>query len=182
MASLRRAFLAVVPPESTLDAIEALVDGATRRGFKWTRRDQWHITVQYFGKVDDADALVGVLAGAVSSVAAPTVLVRGAGGFPSSRRASVYWLGVADPEPLRTVHDAVMDAASSFVRPRDVVHFTPHLTLARLPSPKRLTEEVEALASVGFGSSFVVDELVLMESETRRGGAVYHAIARFPLG
>ena len=182
MTALRRAFLAVVPPPETLDAIEELVAGANRRGFTWTRRDQWHITIQFFGKVADPDALIGALAGAVATVRQPRVHVRGAGGFPSARRASVYWLGVDDPEPLGLVHDAVMAAAGSFVRPRDVVTFVPHLTLARLSSPKRLNEEVEVLADVTFGSSFTVGELVLLESETRRGGAVYRKIARFPLG
>ncbi|MGZ4677027.1 MAG: RNA 2',3'-cyclic phosphodiesterase [Acidimicrobiia bacterium] len=182
MTALRRAFLAAVPPPPVLDAIEELVTGATRRGFKWTRRDQWHVTIQYFGRVEDSDALVGALAGAVARVPAPTVQIRGAGGFPSAKRASVYWLGVVDPAPLAAVHDAVMAEAGGFVRPRDVVNFRPHVTLARLPSPKKLTEEVEALAPVSFGPAFVVDELVLMESETRSTGAVYHPVARLPLG
>jgi RNA 2',3'-cyclic 3'-phosphodiesterase len=182
VTSLRRAFLAAVPPAPVLDAVEGLVAGASRRGFRWTRRDQWHITIQYFGKVADADALVGALAGAVARVPAPTVLLRGAGGFPSVKRAAVYWLGVEDPAGLAAVHAAVIDAAGSFVRSRDVVHFTPHLTLARLPSPKKLTEEVDALGPISFGPSWTVDEVVLMESETRRDGAVYHEVARLPLG
>lgn len=182
MTALRRAFLAAVPPAPVLDAVEALVAGASRRGFRWTRRDQWHITVQYFGKVADADALVGALAGAVVQVPAPRVLLAGAGGFPSAKRASVYWLGVDDPTGLAAVHDAVIEAAGDFVRSRDVVHFTPHLTLARLPSPKKLTEEVDALERVTFGPAWTVDEIVLMESETRREGAVYHEVARLPLG
>lgn len=182
MTALRRAFLAAVPPAPVLDAVEALVAGASRRGFKWTRRDQWHITVQYFGKVADADALVGALAGAVVQVPAPTVLLRGAGGFPSAKRAAVYWLGVDDEAGLTAVHTAVVEAAGAFLRARDLVHFTPHLTLARLPSPKKLVEEVTALERVTFGPAWNVEEVVLMESETRRDGAVYHQVARLPLG
>lgn len=182
MPPLRRAFLAAVPPPSVLDAIAELVAGATRRGFTWTRRDQWHVTIQYFGRVADPDALVGALAGAVALVPAARVQLRGAGGFPSDRRASVYWLGVAAPEPLVRVHDAVMASAEAFVRARDRVAYTPHLTLARLTSPKRLGGEVEALARVDVGPAWTVDELTLLESETRREGAVYHEVARLPLG
>ena len=58
----------------------------------------------------------------------------------------------------------------------------PHLTLARLSSPKRLVDEVEALATVPLGPSWTVDALTLYESETRREGARYHEIARLPLG
>ena len=164
-----------------LDAIAVMLEGATRRGFKWTRREQWHVTIQYFGRVDDADALVGALAGAVATVPAAGAQLGGAGGFPSDRRASVYWLGVLDPEPLGRVHDAVIDAADDWVRPRDRVRYVPHLTLARMNSAKRLTEEVSVLAGVPIGPPFTVDEVVLLESETRRDGAVYHEIARMPL-
>ena len=182
MTALRRAFLAAVPTPPVLDAVSPLVEHATRRGFRWTRRDQWHVTIQYFGRVDDVDALVGVLAEPLASVPAPRVQLQGAGGFPTDRRASVYWLGVADAEPLAVVHDAVMNAARAFVRPRDRSGYAPHLTLARMSSPKRLIEEVEALAAIPLGPSWTVDELTLFESETRREGAFYREIARLPLG
>ena len=180
--ALRRGFLAAVPPPAVLDAVGDLVGGASRRGLRWTRREQWHVTIQYFGRVDDPDALIGALAGALADVAAPQVQLRGAGAFPNERRASVYWLGVADPEPLVEVHAAVMRAAGGFVRPRDRTVFVPHLTLARLPSAKKLTEDVEALATIAFGPPWTVEELTLFESETRREGAVHRAVARLPLG
>ena len=182
MVALRRAFLAVVPPPAVLDAIDGLFDRSGRSRFQWTRREQWHVTVQYFGKVADADALVGALAGAAGSVAAPTVQIGGAGGFPSPRRAAVFWLGVVDPEPLAAVHAAVLGAASSFLRPRDVIPYVAHLTLARLGSVKKISVEVDALAETRLGPAWTVDEMVLMESEPRRGGAVYRTVARFPLG
>jgi len=165
-----------------LDALDELVAAARRRGFKWTRRDQWHVTIQYFGRVDDADALVGALAGAVADVPAPRVQLRGAGGFPSARRASVFWLGVAEPEPLTAVHAAVMEAAGGFVRPRDRAGYVPHLTLARMSSPKKVTDEEDAFATVAVGPSWTCEEITLLESETRREGAVYHEVARLPLG
>jgi 2'-5' RNA ligase len=182
MVALRRGFLAVVPPPAVLDAIDGLFDRALRSKFRWTRREQWHVTVQYFGKVADADALIGALAGALALVPAPTVQIGGAGGFPSARRAAVFWLGVADPEGLAKVHEAVIGATSGFLRPRDVIPYVPHLTLARLASVKKITVEVDALAEVVLGPAWVAEEVALLESETRSGGAVYREIARLPLG
>ncbi|MBK5288376.1 MAG: RNA 2',3'-cyclic phosphodiesterase [Acidimicrobiia bacterium] len=181
MSALKRAFLAVVPPAEVLDAIDGLFDRTGRSKLQWTRRDQWHLTVQYFGKVADDDALVGTLAGALDSVAAPTVQVRGAGGFPSARRAVVFWLGVADGDPLRAVHRAVAEAAGEFIRPRDLAPFVPHLTLARLKNASKIVDEVDALADVGVGSPWTVDEVVLLESEPGRGGSTYRRIAGFTL-
>jgi 2'-5' RNA ligase len=180
--ALRRAFLAAVPPPPVLDAIGALVEAATRRGFRWTRRDQWHVTIQYFGRVDEKDALIGALAAPLAAVPAAPVQLRGAGAFPNDRRASVYWLGVADPEPLMVVHRAVMVAADGFVRPRDRTAYVPHLTLARLPTAKKLADDVAALRDISFGPPWTVDEITLLESETRRDGAVYREVARLPLG
>ena len=181
-SALRRAFLAAVPPAPVLDAVDAFVSAVTRRGFRWTQRHQWHVTIQYFGRVDDPDALIGALAAPLVAVPAARVQLRGAGGFPNERRASVYWLGVADPEPLDEVHRAVMRAAGTYVRPRDRTEYVPHLTLARMPSAKKLGEDVDALRGISFGPPWTVEELTLFESETRRDGAVYREIARLPLG
>jgi RNA 2',3'-cyclic 3'-phosphodiesterase len=182
MAGLRRAFLAVVPPAAVLDIVDGLFDRTLRTKFRWTRREQWHVTVQYFGKVADADALIGALAGAVARVPAPTVQLGGAGGFPSARRAAVVWLGVADPGPLRAVHEAVIEAGGPFLRARDVIPYVPHLTLARLDPVKKVVDVVDALEGATFGPAWTVEDLVLMESESHRGGAVYRTVARLPLG
>ena len=182
MVALRRAFLAVVPPADVLDSIDGLFDRAMRSKFRWTQREQWHVTVQYFGKVGDSDGLVGALAGAVARVTAPSVQIGGAGGFPSAKRAAVFWLGVVDPVPLQAVHEVVVDSAGAFLRPRDIIPYVPHLTLARIDPVKRITDVVEALDGGIFGPAWTADELVLMESESRRGGAVYRTIARLPLG
>ena len=79
------------------------------------------------------------------------------------------------------MHSAVIGAAHAFVRPRDLTEFVPHLTLARAKSTKNLTDDVEALTAIPIGPPWIVEELTLFESETRREGAVYREIARLPL-
>ncbi len=194
MTALRRAFLAAVPPEEVLDVIAELAAPQPRSGFRsglrlpsrspfqWTLRAQWHVTIQYFGKVADSEDLVGSLAAAIAAIPAARVQLQGAGGFPSPRNAAVYWLGVANPEPLRLLHSAAMASAARFVRTRDETLYQPHLTLARLQSRKNLSEDVDALDGYPIGPPWLVDEVVLLESEPRRDGAVYRQIARFPLG
>ena len=71
--ALRRAFVAVVPPQPVLDTIEALVphdpDRRSARRMRWTRRAQWHVTVEFLGRVDDAAALTGTLRDATTELA-----------------------------------------------------------------------------------------------------------------
>jgi 2'-5' RNA ligase len=54
---LKRAFLAVVPPDEVLDAIGRLLERPKRSVFAWTRPDQGHVTLQFYGRVDEVDAL-----------------------------------------------------------------------------------------------------------------------------
>ena len=106
-AALRRAFLAAVPPPRCsmrsasswaakparvpLDPARAVArdDPVLRSGRRPRRPDRR-------------------ARGAARRVPAAPVQLRGAGAFPNERRASVYWLGVADPEPLVAVHAAVI--------------------------------------------------------------------------
>jgi len=180
-ASLRRAFLAVVPPGEVLDAVDGLLERSPDRRFKWTTRDQWHVTVQFYGRVRDAGELVAALRAALGAVEPVTARLRGAGAFRDAKRADVFWLGLEVPEAFADLHAAVCAASAAFVAPRDRVVFTPHLTLARLRRAADLRPEVDTLEGVAVGPAWTVRELVLFESETRREGALHHEVARIPL-
>jgi 2'-5' RNA ligase len=178
---VRRAFLAIVPPSEVLDAIETLVERRSSTRFAWTRREQWHVTVQFYGRVADDDALRAALAPAIARVTPPRVQVRGGGAFPSPRRAQIYWLGLDGGDGLWDVRDAVVSATESFIARRDRVAFRPHLTLARLKRTTDLTADVTALENAPIGTPWELEELTLLESDTRSSGAVYTEQARFPL-
>jgi len=180
---LSRAFLAIVPPPEVLDVVEALLDRAHAASrFKWTRRAQWHVTMQYYGRVGDADALASTLVAACATRPPVTLRLRGGGAFPAPKRAAVYWLGVEDDDDaLAFLHEAVIETTVGFVSRRDRTPFHPHLTLARLSSKLDLTADVDALAGVPVGPPFTATEMLLMESRTARGGAVYTEVARVPL-
>ncbi len=182
MAGLARAFLAVVPPPPVLDAIETLLDRPRSSRFKWTRREQWHVTLQFYGRVRDAAELVRALEAAVAARRPVPMQLRGGGAFPTAARARVFWLGVDDGDALAHLHDAVVGATGRFVGRRDREPFHPHLTLARVTSATDLVADVDALAGVPVGQPWTATDLVLMESETRRGGAVHTEVARVELG
>lgn len=182
MSGLRRAFLALVPPPEVLDAVEALLERPQSGRFRWTGREQWHVTLQFYGRVGDADELVGRVRDALAGAAPVTARLRGGGAFPTPRKAQVLWLGLDDGGALQPVHAAVVAASGPLVHPRDRVGFVGHLTLARLTRPTDLRADVEALAGVPVGPAWEVFEAVLFESETRREGAVHHEQARIPFG
>jgi 2'-5' RNA ligase len=181
-----RAFVAVVPPESVLDAVAEVVGnvGAAPPGWRWTGREQWHLTLQFLGRVDDADRAVSALRGAVEAHAIFAAQLGGAGAFPSVRRAGAAWVG------LTTGADALGELAggvSAALRPlgyeREEDRFRPHLTVARTRGRDRRDARalVDAFDGSPLGERFSVDEVVLFESRTLPSGAEYTARARVPL-
>jgi 2'-5' RNA ligase len=182
MATMKRGFLAIVPPADVLDAIESLLERPAKSPFTWTRRDQWHVTLQFYGRVDDPDTLVAGIRAATAASSPARLVVRGGGGFPSARKAQVFWLGIDGSDALIDLHATVAAATRDFIDRRDRIALKPHLTLARLKRALDLTDDVEALSGVPVGPPWMLTELLLLESETRPTGAVYTEHARFTLG
>jgi RNA 2',3'-cyclic 3'-phosphodiesterase len=181
-ARLRRGFLAIVPPPEVLDAIDALLERPKSSKFSWTRRDQWHVTLQFYGRVNDPETLAdGIRAAAAASYPAQLV-VRGGGAFPSPKKAQVFWLGIDGTDALIDLHATVAAATRDFIDRRDRITLKPHLTVARLKRTVDLTADVEALEGVPVGPPWTLTELVLLESDTKPSGAIYTEQGRFPLG
>jgi 2'-5' RNA ligase len=180
--SLQRAFLAVVPPVEVLDAIDTLLERPKSSRFAWTRRDQWHFTLQFYGRVADVEGLHDGIRAAASAFDPFPLQVEGGGAFPNSKSARVFWLGVANSDPLVDLHATVAAATRTFIDRRDRIALLPHLTLARVKRPTDLTPDIDVLAGAPVGVPWTVRDLLLLESETRRSGAVYTEQGRYPLG
>src|SRR5436190_23621352 len=95
MTGIPRAFVAVVPPPAVLGAVESAVESARAPsdGLRWARRDQWHLTLQFLGRVTELDSLTESLTDSLRGTATFPLQLGGAGAFPSSSRGSVLWLG-----------------------------------------------------------------------------------------
>lgn len=190
MTSLARAFLAVVPPAEVRDALAARLaplhglPGAAR--LRWTRPDQWHLTLRFCGAVPDVDALVGAVGGALEGGAAVAGLqVAGAGAFPEARHGTVLWAGCAEGAPA-----AALGRVAAAVEAGCVVAgfapeqrpFRPHVTVARAPRARDLRPLVDRFGPGPVGSPWTADAVLLMATDTRPEGSVYEEVARFPLG
>jgi 2'-5' RNA ligase len=160
-AGLKRAFLAIVPPEPVLDAIDGLLERPN-------------------------SSRIGNLMEGVRAAAAAwdpfEIAIQGGGAFPNPKNGRVFWLGVANVDPLIDLHATVAAATRTFIERRDRIAMVPHLTLARLKRATDLTPDVDVLSGALVGVPWTVTELLLLESETRRSGAVYTEQGRFSLG
>ncbi|HLM18677.1 MAG TPA: RNA 2',3'-cyclic phosphodiesterase [Acidimicrobiia bacterium] len=172
MTGLRRAFLAVVPPPSVLRWAESAENSAAvvAPDLRWTRREQRHLTLRFFGAVPDPDPLAELVADAVRARDPFTVCLGGGGAFPDPRRASVLWLGV------RQGSEALGALAAAVGEPDDRPYVA-HLTLARVNRSRDLREVVAALDACGESDAWTVDEVVLFDSD----GSMHTEQARFRL-
>ena len=191
-----RAFVAIRPPESVLDAIAARTAQLVLPHGRLTTRDQWHVTLQFLGKADvDAvrDALTGI------DVGPKEVRLSGGGSLPPERRSKflVSYLSERGDFPPNLRTEAVSgkwafslrDAVAARLRPlgfeperdRGPRRVWPHLTLARLKASVRMEELASVVGQESIGEPWTVDEIVVYESQLRSTGAEYVARARIPL-
>jgi RNA 2',3'-cyclic 3'-phosphodiesterase len=182
---LARAFVAVVPPDPVLDALAARIATLTQEPspLRWLPRPQWHLTLAFLGHVDDADALRAALAHATRE-RSPFTLRLGAGGaFPTPRRATVLWVGLAPETPeIIGLATAVRDAAAGLADHAEDRPYHPHLTVARAPRPRPLTDLVDAIGTDPIGPPWTVTDISVMESDTRPTGAVHTVRDQLALG
>ena len=163
-----------MPPDDVLDAVEARVAPvrAAHDELRWTRRAQWHLTLQFLGAVPDVDVLLGALQEALAPISRiDGVGLAGAGAFPSAPRASVVWLGIRDgAAALTRVAEAVEWASVTAGFAPDARSFAPHLTVARVPQRRDVAAVVGGLGNRPVGGPWVVDDVVLVSSDTRPNG------------
>jgi 2'-5' RNA ligase len=161
-----RLFVAVWPPAEVLDGVEALFR-PVEAGGRWTRRDQWHVTLRFLGSADIDEvtsALAGVRHPPVEAVVGPATELLGEG---------VLHLPVAGLDSLAAT---VVSATGSLGRPPDRRPFVAHLTLARMAG-----EPPEGVLGQAFSASFPVDAVHLVSSSLGGNAARYETVATFPL-
>jgi len=181
-----RLFVAVNIPDDVkagvAEAIEPFRDLIP--GARWTRREGWHVTLKFLGAtwprmVEPVKEAVGAAAGR----AAPFVTaVTEIGAFPSARRARVLWAGLSDSGEHFAAMVKELDGLLADDFQSEDRAFLPHLTVARLQTPRALDEFAPDLPGLAVASRpFPVQTLVLYQSHVSRQGATYEPLLEAPL-
>lgn len=182
----KRLFLAVHPPTSVTDDLEAYI-GPRREAepaLRWAQPEHWHLTLAFLGDVpdDNADRLIEHLTPVARQTPPFDLTLAGAGCFPHPGAARALWLGVqvgaTELEALaRRCRTAAARAAISVEGGR----FQPHLTVARSNRGIAARRWLELLDTFG-NFTWRVRDVVLIDSELTRGGPRHRVAERFALG
>jgi 2'-5' RNA ligase len=177
-----RLFVALVPPGHVLDEIEAAF-APYREGrpdLRWTGRESRHVTLAFYGEVDDltTSRLLPRLERAAARHPSRELVFSGAGAFPKAASARVLWTGIRGD--LGRLFDSCLAAARrEGLDTGPARRFHPHLTVARTRAPRDLTTIVEELRTYE-GTPWTAGEIHLIRSHLG-AEARYETLYRWPL-
>jgi len=150
------------------DHISSLRKAVPDVAASWSRVENIHLTLKFYGNVDvdRIEATSGAIDRAIKNVAPFEISVGKTGSF----RSQVLWIGVSDPSGnLAAIHQRLGSAD----RP-----YRPHLTMARIRRPEGARRLVDAHRQMQFENVAVaVKEVVLFRSELSPKGSKYTAIS-----
>ena len=187
-----RAFLALPIPEAVKAEIESAQDelrqALPKPCARWTRREQFHLTLCFLGNV--ATTRVPELTDAVGAACRgfPALKLRAEriGCFPDLRFPRVVWVWVHhDADQLAALQKAVAQATARLEASQVEEKFTGHVTIARTRAIKR--PQAEILARLAhrmtgrFFGEWTADKVELMRSDLSPDGARHSVVAIFPL-
>ena len=157
---------------------EAVPDAAA----SWSRPENIHLTLKFFGNVDQARVPVisDVLARIAKESAPVGIAVGGTGVFPRPSRPQVLWIGIDDRTgALARLQKRVEDECAREGFPKEERAFRPHLTIARIRNPHNANRLAEAHLRLEFAPvELVLNELVLFRSELSPKGSKYTPLLR----
>lgn len=151
-------------------------------GLKWTRPENLHFTLKFFGEVPKSRLkdLKQALDQAVIHNEPFLLKLGEAGCFPPKGIPRIIWLGVAiGSSQLVKLAGSIENACFGYGFPKEDRPFNPHLTIARL---KEATPGVQFLEpEFQFESTMMVEEFSLIESQLYPTGPVYREVEKFQL-
>ena len=160
----------------------------------WVKPGNIHLTLKFLGDTDP-DRIPGIQ-NKLTETLAPfepfQLSLDSAGVFPNVKNPRVLWIGLKDSnETLRTLQTAIENSLESLGFPIEQRPFSPHLTLARIKSPKGIKspkekqefkDELDAVNQEGIDPHpFEVGEIHLYESQLTPKGSIYTVLANFKL-
>jgi len=142
-------------------------------GLRWVTHEQWHVTLGFYGTVNDTDhaEIARIAAEVAGGMPAPQITLG-----PRTEQLGRDGTLVVPASGADGLVAELDDALYDVVGPRERFYFG-HLTLARLRRNAVLPAEV---LDVECMTSFSPAAIYLLDSETAPTGSVYEVRARAP--
>jgi 2'-5' RNA ligase len=155
------------------------------KGVRALDPDHLHVTLKFLGDTPwTSIAEIGALLDdVVRSFEPAESQLQSLGAFPDESRPRIIWTGMSTAGPLTEIASQLNERLGHIGFPREQRAFVPHVTLARIKTrpPDQLQELLLEHASTNFGG-FLIDHVILYQSELGRGGPKYTPLSEHDLG
>jgi 2'-5' RNA ligase len=173
-----RAFLAFEIAAQVKEYLQSvtLIMAPRVSGVKWVKSDGQHITLKFFGEIEETVAknIRERLSNIEGAFEPFEVTIKAIDAFPNKRRARVIVVSLEKGVDIaKTIFHDIEVALSPLGFESEKRDFTPHITLGRKKEQSPLLErDIPGLDEM----SFIVDRLVLFESTLTPQGAIYSPV------
>ncbi|HXC72828.1 MAG TPA: RNA 2',3'-cyclic phosphodiesterase [Pyrinomonadaceae bacterium] len=181
-----RIFCAVELPDAVRARLQShiaqLREAVPEVAASWTRVENIHLTLKFFGNVatERIPKISAAVERAIKKSLPFTIGVGKTGVFPNPRRAQVLWIRVNDPAGKLSELQGQLEnecAKEGFERENRAYH--PHLTIARLRKPEGARLLADAHLNTDFEPVEIpLSELIVFRSELSSKGSKYTAISQ----
>lgn len=184
----KRLFVGVRISVAASNALAGCAETLARRArdagaeLRWVAPINYHVTLAFLGwtGVEAIGQVCDALAAATAGEGRISFRTTRLGAFPSLDHASVLWAGVEDGGVLPRLAQSIGAAMTGLGFAQDGRPFHPHVTIARLRTPRAIREIVLPMAEQMFGDTRI-EAVTLFESETKSNGSVYREVQKIAL-
>jgi 2'-5' RNA ligase len=167
------------------DHVRRLREAVPETSASWSRAENVHLTLKFFGDVPkEKISRISDAAARVAGKFSPfQIKIGGTGVIPKASRPQVLWIGVEDPAGhLSELQQRFEEECAGAGFPKENRAYKPHLTIARLRRPEGARQLAETHLQTRFAAIQVrVSEFVVFRSQLSPTGSVYTPISKHEL-
>ena len=174
-----RLFLAIDLPSKSKTQLESQLKNIYKNypDFKWVSKESFHITLHFFGEVNNPEKIIKKIKDTVYDQAVFYLYSLNADLF--LRKKITIYLGFQRSKNLEKLVDSLREELGI----HEKMKFVPHLTIGsyRIPSKQQYLLLKKKLKNLKIDIEFKVTKLILFDSLLTSKKPVYKMVAEFPL-
>ena len=181
-----RAFLAIDIDKKLTQKIEDLQKEFKKvnANMKYVEIENIHFTLKFFGNINEKmiDDISVATENLLKKYEPINIAIEGTGSFPNENHIKVIWLGIEE-NPVLIDLMKKLDVEFKKLGFKKERNYSPHLTIARMKSPKNKNEVRKKIATfndIKIGK-MNISEISLKKSELTPKGPIYSNIKTFKL-
>ena len=152
----------------------------------WVKSQNLHLTLKFIGYTPENmfDKIISELSKVFLNEKPFSITIQKTGCFPLPEKPRTLWMGIdGNTSSLRNLVLNIENTMEALGFPKDDKNYFPHITIARIRYPQKITPDVKIFLKSHYDPIvFVIDRVQFLASELLKTGAFYSTIKSFPLG